>query len=86
MKREQRKVKPDGTISLDKRLYEVPSRFISQSIDVRMDDKGVYFFENDRKVAEVTLVSLKDTAHVKRSCSPFSLSQTAIIQEEQDHV
>ena len=86
LKREQRKVKPDGTISLDKRLYEVPSRFIGQSVDVRMDDKGIYIFENDRKVAEATLVSMNDNAHVKRSRSPFSLSQTERMQEEQDHV
>ncbi|MCQ6282957.1 DDE-type integrase/transposase/recombinase [Bacillus sp. EB600] len=86
LKREQRKVKPDGTISLDKRLYEVPSRFIGQSVDVRMDDKGIYIFENDRKVAEATLVSMNDNAHVKRARSPFSLSKTVSMQEEQDNV
>jgi putative transposase len=86
LKREQRKVKPDGTISLDKRLYEVPSRFIGQSVDVRMDDKGVYIFENDRKVADATLVSMKDNAHAKRVRSPFSLSSATETQEEQDHV
>jgi len=86
LKREQRKVKPDGTISLDKRLYEVPSRFIGQSVDVRMDDKGIYIFENDRKVADASLVSMNDNAHVKRARSPFSLSQNESMQEEQDHV
>lgn len=86
LKREQRKVKPDGTISLDKRLYEVPSNFIGQSVDVRLDDKGVYIFENDTKVAEATLVSMKDNAHAKRVRSPFSLSSSAKMKEEQDHV
>lgn len=81
LKREQRKVKPDGTISLDKRLYEVPSRFIGQSVDVRMDDKGIYIFENDRKVADASLVSMNDNAHVKRARSPFSLSQNESMQE-----
>ncbi|MCG7314788.1 DDE-type integrase/transposase/recombinase [Priestia flexa] len=86
LKREQRKVKPDGTITLNKQLYEVPSRFIGHSIDVRLDDKGVYIFENDKKVAEATPVSMKDNAHAKRVRSPFSLSQTADVKEDQDHV
>lgn len=86
LKREHRKVKADGTITLNKQLYEVPSRFIGHSIDVRLDEKGVYVFENDKKVAEASPVSMKDNAHVKRVRSPFSLSQTAEMKEEQDHV
>lgn len=86
LKREQRKVKPDGTITLNKKLYEVPSCFIGHSIDVRLDDKGVYIFENDRKVAEATPVSMKDNAHAKRNRSPFSLSPTADVMEDKDHV
>ena len=85
LKREERKVKADGTITLNKKLYEVPSRYIGTSIDVRMDEHGVYVFEDDKKVAEATLVSMKDNAHVKRVRSPFSLSQ-AEVKEEQDHV
>jgi putative transposase len=86
LKREQRKVKADSTITLNKQLYEVPSRFIGHSIDVRLDEKGVYIFENDKKVAEAIPVSMKDNAHTKRVRSPFSLSQKAEVKEEQDHV
>jgi putative transposase len=86
LKREQRKVKADSTITLNKKLYEVPSRFIGYSIDVRLDEKGVYIFEDDKKVAEAIPVSMKDNAHVKRVRSPFSLSQKAEVKEEQDHV
>lgn len=86
LKREQRKVKADGTITLNKKLYEVPNRFIGHSIDVRLDDKGVYVFENDKKVADAIPVSMKDNAHVKRVRSPFSLSQSEKMKEEQDHV
>ena len=71
LKREHRKVKADGTITLNKQLYEVPSRFIGTSIDVRLDEKGVYIFEEDRKVAEAKLVSMKDNAYAKRVRSPF---------------
>jgi len=73
LKREQRKVKADGTITLNKKLYEVPSRFIGNSIDVRIDEKGVYIFEDDKKVAEAILVNMQDNAHVKRVRPPFSL-------------
>lgn len=71
LKREHRKVKADGTITLNKQLYEVPSRFIGTSIDVRLDEKGVYIFEEDRKVAEAKIVSMKDNAYAKRVRSPF---------------
>ena len=86
LKREERKVKADGTITLNKQLYEVPSRFIGTSIDVRLDEHGVYVFEDDRKVAEATPVSMKDNAHAKRVRSPFALSQSTDVKEEQDHV
>lgn len=74
LKREQRKVKADGTITLNKQLYEVPSRFIANSIDVRLDELGVYIFEEGKKVAEAVPVSMKDNAHVKRVRSPFAPS------------
>ncbi|MCQ6280433.1 Mu transposase C-terminal domain-containing protein [Bacillus sp. EB600] len=86
LKREQRKVKADGTITLNKQLYEVPSCFIGHSIDVRLDEKGVYIFENDKKVAEATLVSMKDNAHAKRVRSPFLMSSAVDEKEEQGHV
>lgn len=77
MKRVQRKVKADGTISLNKQLYEVPARFIGYSVDLRIDDTGVFIFEDNKKVAEAEPVSLSDNAHVKRVRSPFSLTQLA---------
>jgi putative transposase len=86
LKKEQRKVKLDGTITLEKQLYEVPSRFIGYSIDVRFDELGVYVFEDDKKVAEARPVSMKDNAHVKRVRSPFSLSDTSDVKGDQEHV
>lgn len=74
LKRVHRKVKADGTITLDKQLYEVPPRFIGLSVDVRLDERGVYIFENGEKVADAQLVSFSDNAHVKRIRSPFSYS------------
>ncbi|WOV83271.1 DDE-type integrase/transposase/recombinase [Sporosarcina jeotgali] len=74
LKREHRKVKADSTITLNKKLYEVPNRFIGESIDIRIDDKGVYIFEEDKRVGEAILVNVHDNAHVKRTRSPFSVA------------
>ena len=71
LKREQRKVKADGTITLNKQLYEVPAKFIGLNVDVRLDTEGVYIFEDGKKVATASLVTLNDNAHVKRAPSPF---------------
>ncbi|MFZ3580487.1 DDE-type integrase/transposase/recombinase, partial [Virgibacillus sp. DJP39] len=87
LKREQRKVKLDGTITLNKRLYEVPSQFIGDKIDVRLDEHGVYIFEDDKKVADAIPVSMNDNAHVKRSRSPFAPSEVRDTSEGgEDHV
>lgn len=73
LKREQRKVKADSTITLNKQLYEVPSRFIGQSVNARFDEQGVYLYEEDHRVAEAIIVNQQDNAHVKRARSPFSM-------------
>jgi putative transposase len=85
LKREFRKVKADGTISLNKQLYEVPPRFIGQSVDIRYDDHGVYVYEDGKEVAQAKPVCLHDNAHVKRNRSPFSLN-TEWAKGEVDHV
>ncbi|WP_368986070.1 DDE-type integrase/transposase/recombinase [Caldifermentibacillus hisashii] len=85
MKREQRKVKADGTISLNKQLYEVPADFIGYSVDVRIDDTGVYIFKDDKKVAEAKPVSMTDNAHVKRVRSPFSVTQSAEEERKEEN-
>jgi putative transposase len=82
LKREQRKVKADGTITLMKELYEVPPRFIGQSIDIRLDDQDVFVYEEGKQVAKLKKVNMKDNAHVKRNRSPFASQE----QEAQTNV
>ncbi|WMT18169.1 IS481 family transposase [Parageobacillus toebii] len=72
LKREYRKVKADGTVTLNKQLYEVPPRFIGQSIELRYDEQGVYVYEDGQRVAEAVLVRFEDNAYVKRHRSPFA--------------
>lgn len=79
-------MKLDGTITLDKRLYEVPASFIGQKIDLRMDDQAVYVFEDGKKVAQAIAVNMGDNAHVKRSPSPFAVMDTVQRKGETDHV
>lgn len=86
LKREHRKVKPDGTITLNKQLYEVPPRFIGQPVDVRFDEQGVFIFENDQKVAEAIPVSFKVNAQAKRVQSPFLLSGSTELKEGEENV
>lgn len=69
LQRERRTVKHDGTISLNKRLFEVPPQFIGQKIEVRFDpeDPGrVFVFADGVRVAEAKPVNLADNARVKR--------------------
>lgn len=86
LKRANRKVKLDGTITIDKRLYEVPSQYIGQKIEVRMDEQSVYIFENGKKMEKANPVTMHDNAHVKRGQSPFTVSETSHQEEESNHV
>ncbi|WP_040203126.1 DDE-type integrase/transposase/recombinase [Neobacillus jeddahensis] len=76
LKREQRKVKADGTITLNKQLYEVPPRFIGKSIDIRLDEQDVFVYEDGKEVAKLKPVNMTDNAHVKRNRSPFSILES----------
>lgn len=81
LKRAERKVKLDGTITLYKQLYEVPSQYIGEKIEIRMDNQAVYIFEDGKKIAEANPVNMHDNAHIKRGQSPFAIPH-ATHQEE----
>jgi len=72
-KRAQRKVKLDGTITLNRKLYEVPAAYIGQKVDLRIDEKTVYIFEEGKEMIEAIPVSFHDNAHIKRKQSPFTV-------------
>src|SRR5699024_6421646 len=86
LKRAERKVKLDGTITLEKKLYEVPSKYIGQKNKIRLDEQAVYVFEDSQKETEATPDTIHDNAHVKRGLSPFDDSDTKHQMEETDHV
>lgn len=67
LKRETRKVKHDGTLSLNGQLYQVPARYVGQRIELRYDENGVHVYEEGKPVAAAELVQFADNAHVKRN-------------------
>lgn len=77
LKREYRKVRHDGTISLKGRLFEVPPLFIGQRIELRHDEelKQVDIFAEGKKIAAAKAVNLADNAHIKRQKAPLSFSK-----------
>ena len=73
LRRETRKVRHDSTITIDKNLFEVPPKYIGQSIEVRFephDLSEVLIFENGNLCAKVRPVNLADNAKVKRDRGP----------------
>jgi len=74
LKRVQRKVKHDGTVSVTSRLFELPPRFIGQRVELRFDDTGVYVYENGIQVATAVPVNFADNARAKRALSFRELS------------
>ncbi len=75
LKRETRKVRHDGTISLKNNLYEVPPQFIGRQVELRFDSVNVYVFAGDKPVAKAKPVLLADNARAKREKPALSFAQ-----------
>jgi len=85
LRRENRKVRHDSTISVENTLFEVPPRFIGQSIEVRFEPKDlseVLIYENGLEVARLKPVNLTDNARVKREKPALRLSDIAKDEED----
>ena len=85
LRRETRKVRHDSTITINKRLFEVPPRYIGQSIEVRFEPHNlgeVLVFDNGAEVARVRPVNLADNARMKREKPTLRLSDIAGGTEE----
>jgi hypothetical protein len=77
LRREQRKVRHDATISVHNLLFEVPPRFIGQRIEVRFEPSHpseVFIYEDGQQQARLTPVNLLDNAKVKRQPPRLKLS------------
>jgi len=69
LKREKRKVKHDGTISVNSKLYEVPPTLIGKQIEVRFDPETfeeIFIYDDGKCIGKANPVIYADNAHVKR--------------------
>ncbi len=77
MQRLKRKVKKDSTIQLNSITYEVPSKYISEYIEVRFDSQcpeEIYLYEMEKPILKLKLVNLIDNAS-SRHMPIFSLME-----------
>lgn len=81
-----RKVKNDATVSIDKKLYEVPTKYIGSKINIRYDptnDAEAYIFtENGERLDWILKLNKIDNSKIRRGSkkdpvdfSPFSDSR-----------
>ncbi len=72
LKRVNRKVRHDATISLHSVLYEVSPELISKNVEVRYDPEltdDIYIYYDGHFYGEAVKVNFEDNAHVKRENS-----------------
>lgn len=77
LKRDYRKVRHDGTVSLHNQLFEVPPVYIGQRIELRYDEalKQAFVFAENKPVDEAKAVNLADNARVKRERPALSFAE-----------
>jgi len=64
-----RKVRSDGTITVQKNLFQVPLRYVGQNIEVRFDNyppKEIFVFENDVSICPAEPVRIHENARIRR--------------------
>ncbi len=83
MRREQRRVNNDGTISILGKTFEVPCALIGKKVEARFDDnlEEVLIYEGDVQVGKAKPVNLGDNALVRREKSDKEDRQPISFQE-----
>jgi len=64
-----RKVRSDGTVSIQGRLFQVPLRYVGMRVELRFDNyppKEAFVFEGDVQICPAELVNIHENAHVRR--------------------
>ncbi len=67
--RKERIVNNDATISFKGRIYEVPTAYIRQRIELRHpvdDDNELYLYDSGERIAKLKLVDVKENARTFR--------------------
>jgi hypothetical protein len=76
LNRIQRKVRHDATVSVRNILFEVPPRYIGQTVEIRYNDHDFLIYENGHEQDRITAVNYHDNAHMKRQ-SRISFTELA---------
>ena len=76
LKRDYRKVRHDGTVSLHNHLFEVPPHYIGQKIELRYAEelKEVLIFAEGKPAGKAKAVNLADNARTKREKPALSFT------------
>lgn len=78
----ERRVKKDATVSLNGKLYEVPARFIGQSVELRHvqgDASEIFIYEDDKRVTRITQL---DAVANGRTYSPTKVEHISLTKVE----
>jgi transposase InsO family protein len=65
-----RKVRGDGTITIQGKLFQVPLRYVGMRVEVRFDNyppKEVHIFEGEASICAADPVNIHENAHVRRN-------------------
>lgn len=82
----KRKVRQDRTIKLDNTYYEVPFKYVGQTIEIRYnpeDLKEIYIFENEEQKESCKCVDKQANSKIKRS---NNIDYGKVINDERDVV
>lgn len=82
--RQTRKVRNDRTIKINNNYYEVPFKYVGQSIEIRYDPNElneIYIFEKEKEVFTCKLVDKISNSKVKRK---NSIDYSKVINDERD--
>jgi len=79
LRREQRRVNNDATISLKNVVFEVPGSLIGEKIDVRFDPENLeeaWLYPQDQIPIHITPVKQADNARIKRTRANHPVPET----------
>ena len=71
----RRKVSTDSTVQLLSKTFEVPSRYMKQKIDIKLNPRDLeraYIYENRKKVETIYPVKKIENSKIKRSSISYA--------------
>jgi len=79
-----RKVRKDRTVKFDKKYYEVPFKFVDQTVELRYDPTNVedlFIYENDKLICVCNEVNVTANSKIKRK---NNIDYSKVLNDERD--